>query len=109
MFDIAFEASGSAAALTGALDVVRPGGTVVQVGNSGGAMTLPVNLLVAKEIALRGTFRFHEEFEWAVACLASGAIDPAPLLTEVVPLAQAVRAFDLAGDRTRAMKVQLAL
>jgi hypothetical protein len=30
------------------------------------------------------------------------------LPTEIVPLADAVRAFELAADRTRAMKVQLA-
>jgi hypothetical protein len=36
--------------------------------------------------------------------LAAGAIDVSPLLTEVVPLAEAVRAFDLASDRARAMK-----
>ncbi len=108
-FDTVFEASGSGPALAGALEVVRPGGTIVQVGNGGGEMTLPVNLLVAKEISLRGTFRFHEEFEWAVGFLASGAIDVAPLLTEIVPLAEAVRAFDLAADKSRSMKVQLAL
>ena len=108
-FDTAFEASGSAVALSGALEVVRPGGTIVQVGNSGGEMTLPVNLLMAKEISLRGTFRFNEEFAWAVEYLASGAIDVARLRTEVVPLADAVRAFELAGDKSRAMKVQLAL
>lgn len=68
-----------------------------------------MNTVVAKEITLRGSFRFHEEFHWAVDFLASGAIDVRPLLTEVVPLAEAVRAFDLAADRSRAMKVQLAL
>jgi hypothetical protein len=30
------------------------------------------------------------------------------MLTEVVPAAEALRAFDLASDRRRAMKVQLA-
>jgi L-idonate 5-dehydrogenase len=108
-FETVFEASGSAVALTGAMEITRPGGTIVQLGLSGGEMSLPINMLVAKEITLRGTFRFHAEFEWAVDFLASGAIDVAPLLTEIVPLAEAVRAFDLAGDRTRAMKVQLAL
>ena len=107
-FDVVFEASGSAIALAGALEVTRPGGVIVQVGLGGGDMTLPVNLLVAKEISLRGTFRFHEEFAWAVDFLAAGAIDVSPLLTEIVPLAEAVRAFDLAADRTRAMKVLLA-
>lgn len=108
-FDAAFEASGSGAALAGALEVLRPGGVIVQVGISGTDVSLPLNTLVAKEVSLRGTFRFHEEFEWAVGMLAAGAIDVSPLLTEVVPLEEAVRAFDLAGDRSRAMKVQLAL
>jgi L-idonate 5-dehydrogenase len=108
-FDTVFEASGSAAALAGALEVTRPAGVIVQLGLGGGDMTLPVNLLVSKEISLRGTFRFHEEFIWAVDFLATGKIDASPLLTEIVPLSEAVRAFNLAADRTRAMKVQLAL
>jgi L-idonate 5-dehydrogenase len=107
-FDVAFEASGSQAALAGAFKAVRPGGTIVQLGIAHEEMTLPMNLVVAKEIRIHGTFRFHEEFAWAVRFLASGAIDVAPLLTEVVPLADAVRAFELAADRSRAMKVQLA-
>jgi L-idonate 5-dehydrogenase len=108
-FDVVFEASGSSAALASALQVARPGATIVQVGLAGGEAQLPLNVLVAKEIRLRGTFRFDVEFEWAVGFIASGAIDVSPLLTEIVPLEDAVRAFELAGDRSRAMKVQLAL
>jgi L-idonate 5-dehydrogenase len=107
-FDVVFEASGSERALAGAFGVVRPGGVIVQLGIAHDAMTLPMNLVVAKEIRIHGTFRFHEEFAWAVRFLARGDIDVAPLLTEIVPLAEAVRAFDLAADRSRAMKVQLA-
>jgi L-idonate 5-dehydrogenase len=108
-FDVVFEASGSSVALASALQVARPGSTIVQVGLGGGEAQVPLNVLVAKEIRLRGTFRFDTEFAWAVGFIASGAIDVAPLLTEIVPLDDAVRAFELAGDRTRAMKVQLAL
>jgi L-idonate 5-dehydrogenase len=107
-FDVVFEASGSGAALSTALQVARPGAVIVQVG-LGGDVTLPINVLVAKEIQLRGTFRFDAEFEWAVDFIGSGAIAVAPLLTEIVPLDEAVRAFELAGDRSKAMKVQLAL
>ncbi len=107
-FDVVFEASGSGAALAGALAVARPGATIVQLG-LGGEVPLPVNVLVAKEITLRGTFRFHEEFHWAVEAIGAGRIDVTPLLTEVVPMAEARRAFDLASDRSRAMKVQIAL
>ena len=108
VFDVVFEASGSAAALSAALPAARPGATIVQVGVGAGEASLPLNTVVAKEITLRGTFRFHAEFEQAVRLLESGRVDVAPLLTERVPLSEAVRAFELASDRSRAMKVQLA-
>jgi len=108
-FDVAFEASGAGPALAGALQAVRPGGTIVQVGIGGSDAKVPLNVLVAKEITLRGTFRFHEEFAWAVDLLSRRALDVMPLLTEILPIDEAVRAFELAGDRSRAMKVQLSL
>jgi L-idonate 5-dehydrogenase len=107
-FDVMFEASGNAAALAGGLSAVRPTGIVVQIGIAGGEMTLPMNLVVAKEIELRGTFRFHEEFALAVALIGGGLVDVMPLLTETVPLSEVRAAFELAADRSRAMKVQLA-
>jgi L-idonate 5-dehydrogenase len=107
-FDVVLEASGSGAAMAAALQAARPRATIVQFG-LGGEIPLPVNALVAKEISLRGSFRFHAEFAWAIELIASGAIDVMPLLTEIVPLAEAPRAFELAADRSRAMKVLLAL
>ncbi len=107
-FDVMFEASGNARALAGGFAAVRPGGVIVQIGIAGAEMSLPVNMLVAKEIELRGTFRFHAEFALAVALIGGGLVDVMPLLTATVPLAQANDAFALAADRSKAMKVQLA-
>jgi L-idonate 5-dehydrogenase len=106
-FDVLFEASGNEAALRGALDAVRPGGIVVQLG-LGGDMRLPVNVIVTKELQLRGTFRFDEEFRLAVGLMGEGAVDVRPLLTATLPFERAPEAFELASDRSRAMKVQLA-
>lgn len=106
-FDVVMEASGNDKALAAALDVVRPQGIVVQVG-LGGTATLPINTLVAKEIELRGTFRFHEEFALGVELLGKRLIDVRPLISATFPMAEAKAAFDLASDRSRAMKVQLA-
>jgi L-idonate 5-dehydrogenase len=105
-FDVMFEASGSEAALRGGLDVVRPGGVIVQLG-LGGEMKLPVNTLVAKELELRGTFRFHEEFALAVALISSGLVDVSPLISATLPFTRATEAFELAMDRGQSMKVQL--
>ena len=106
-FDVAFEASGAAPALIAAIEVVRPQGIIVQLG-LGGDMTLTVNAITAKEMELRGTFRFHEEFATALSFMADGLIDVKPLITATAPLEDAVEAFQLASDRTKAMKVQIA-
>jgi L-idonate 5-dehydrogenase len=105
-FDVLFEASGNEAALRSALDALRPGGIIVQLG-LGGDMKLPMNIIVAKELQIRGTFRFDEEFRLAVDLMGSGLIDVKPLLTQSIPYDQAVDAFTLASDRSQAMKVQL--
>jgi L-idonate 5-dehydrogenase len=106
-FDVLFEASGNQQALVSAFDVLRPGAVIVQVG-LGGEMTLPVNTIVAKEFQMRGTFRFDREFELAVKLLSEKLIDVKPLITATLPFAKAVEAFELAGDRSQSMKVQLA-
>lgn len=106
-FDVLFEASGNQAALNGALAAVRAGGVIVQLG-LGGDVTLPINVLVTKELQLRGTFRFDQEFQLAADLMARGLIDVKPLLTDTLPFEQADAAFRLASDRSKAMKVQLA-
>jgi L-idonate 5-dehydrogenase len=105
-FDVLFEASGNEAALRGALDALRPGGVIVQLG-LGGDMKLPINIIVAKELQIRGTFRFDEEFRLAVDLMGKGLVDVKPLLTQTIPFERAVDAFTLASDRSQAMKVQL--
>lgn len=105
-FDVHFEASGSQAALNGALPTIRPGGIVVQLG-LGGDFTLPINALITREIELRGSFRFHAEFAQAVEMMGAGLIDVKPVISRSLPFENAVEAFELANDRNRAMKVQL--
>jgi len=105
-FDIAFECSGNPRALAQAIACVRPRGTIVQVG-VGGAFDVPMNVVVAKELRLAGTFRFHHEFEQAARLIATRAIDVRPLISATRPLAEATAAFALAADRRASMKVQL--
>jgi L-idonate 5-dehydrogenase len=106
VFDVLFEASGNQAALVSALELMRPGAIMVQVG-IGGEMTLPINTIVAKELQLRGTFRFDPEFELAVRLMGDGLLDVKPLISASLPYRSAVEAFELATDRSKSMKVQL--
>ncbi len=105
-FDFMFEASGSERALRTGLDVVAPRGVIVSVG-MGGDIQIPLTQLVAKEIELRGTFRFHPEFAVAVQFINENLVDLRPVISHVVTMRDAAQAFELAGDKTRAMKVQL--
>jgi L-idonate 5-dehydrogenase len=105
-FDVHFEASGNERAIRAGLDVLKPRGVLVQLG-LGGDVSIPQNTVVAKEIEVRGTFRFHEEFGLAVDLINRRAVDMRPLLTGCYGLDDVQMAFELAGDRSRSMKVQL--
>ncbi|MDE0111659.1 MAG: L-idonate 5-dehydrogenase [Albidovulum sp.] len=104
--DVHFECSGAAPALAAGITAIRPGGTVIQLG-LGGDMAVPMQALTAKEIALKGSFRFHQEFVSAIGLMQRRLIDVRPLHTHTFELEEFVAAFETAGDRTRATKVQL--
>ena len=107
-FDAAYEVSGNFNALKTCVAATRRGGVVVQVG------TLPheplpfvVNELMAKELHLRGAFRWRIEFDWAVDYLATRRVDVRPLLSGQYPLQEAVAAFRAAADKNQSTKVQV--
>jgi L-idonate 5-dehydrogenase len=106
-FDVMIEASGNEAALRTGLECLRPRSVLLQLG-LGGDISIPQNMIVSKEIEIRGSFRFHEEFALAVDLINWKRVDLKPLLTEVLPIEDATKAFELALDRSRAMKVQIA-
>ena len=105
-FDVAFECTGVGAVLKQAFPVVRPRGTIVQVGISGGA-DLPVNALVGKEIRLVGSQRFHKEYAVAAALIRERRIDVKPIITQTLPMERIAEAFQIARDRSTQLKVQL--
>ena len=107
-FDVAFEVSGAASALGNCIELVRRGGTIVQVG------TLPVdgihlfaNQIMVKELDIRGSMRFGNVFSKAVQLLESQRLNVQPILTGRFPIAEAAKALQLAFDKTVSMKVQI--
>lgn len=105
-FDVLFECSGAAPALAAGIAAMRPRGVVMQLG-MGGDMSLPMLMLTAKELDLRGSFRFHEEFAIAVQLMQSGQIDVKPLISHTFGIEDAVEAFEVATDRGQSMKTQI--
>jgi L-idonate 5-dehydrogenase len=105
-FDVLFECSGVESALAGAVQAMRPGAVIMQLG-LGGDMTLPVQAMTAKELEMRGCFRWHAEFSTAVQMMRRGRIDVTPLVTHSFPITDAVPAFEMASDRNQAIKTQI--
>lgn len=108
-FDVAFEVSGAPAGLNAAIDAVRPGGVIVQVGSLPGVPSpVSANRIMAKELDLRGAFRFGNVFADAVSCLERGVFDVSPIITAVVPMVDAAEAFRMATERGKHLKVMIA-
>jgi L-idonate 5-dehydrogenase len=109
-FDIALEASGSREALQSLFSCLKRGSRIVQLGMlPPGSTPLPINLLQTRELELVGAFRAHDEFALAVQLLVAGTVDATPVLSGTFALAQAQAAFEQAGDRSRNVKLHLAL
>ena len=108
-FDVAIEASGASVAIGPTLAAVRPRGIMVQLGMfPPGPRPTELSALVAKEIDLRGAFRFDTEFDESIALLAgSAALDP--VITHSFALRDAVAAMDIAADAASSGKVVLRL
>lgn len=105
-FDVMFEASGNKTAILSGIRTLRPCGILVQLG-LGSEAPLPLDLIVAREVEMRGSFRFDTEFGLAAELIGSGRAAVRSLLTHELPLTDAVAAFELAADRRQATKVQL--
>ncbi len=105
-FDVMFECSGAVSALSSGIAALRPGGVIMQLGLSGD-MSLPMMAITAKELQLRGSFRFHTEFAMAIQLMQQGLVDLKPLVTHSIPLERAEEAFHIANDRNLAMKAQI--
>ena len=107
-FDVAFEVSGAASALGNCIELVRRGGTIVQVGTLPvGGIHLFANQIMVKELDIRGSMRFGNVFSRAVRLLESQRLNVQPILTGRFPIAEAAKALQLAFDKTVSMKVQL--
>ena len=105
-----FEASGAPPAVQQAFEVLRRGGTLVQIGVfSAAEIALPVNQLMVREINFVGSFRYGNVFEEGIRLLTSGRVDLRPLVSRVFPLAEAPQALAAACQRDGVVKIQLDL
>jgi threonine dehydrogenase-like Zn-dependent dehydrogenase len=100
--ELVVEATGGEAGLARAIELVAPRGTIVLKTTVAAKLTVDLAPLVVNEVRLVGSR--CGDMRRAVDVLASGAVDPLPLVEARYPLAQADRALAHAARRG-AMKI----
>lgn len=95
-FDLVVEATGSPGGFATALDLTRPRGILVLKSTFHGPVSIDTSRIVVDEISLIGSR--CGRFDRALAMLAEGKVDLAPLIAAEFPLADGVAAMDKAAQ-----------
>lgn len=103
-YDVAIECSGNARAASVALGSLRPGGRYVQVGIFPDAPTIPMNLILYKELTVTSGFA-STPASWAraIALLDANLVTLRPLVTDIVSLTSFAEALS-AAERAHGLK-----
>lgn len=108
-FDVAVECAGSEPALSDCLRAATRGGTIVVVGlGDQDTYAVPVTHLTAKELDLRGVFRYVHTYPAALSAIASGTVDVERMITHRFPFGDLLTGFEYAEHGTDgAVKVMI--
>ena len=108
--DVVFECSGAAPAILGVDKLARPGGAVVLVGMPVEPVPVDIVGLQAKELRIETVFRYANVYDRAIALIASGKVDLKPLISDTLPFADSIAAFDRAVEaRETDVKLQIVM
>jgi (R,R)-butanediol dehydrogenase/meso-butanediol dehydrogenase/diacetyl reductase len=93
--DVVFDAAGVPATLQQAVDVVRPGGSVMMVGVSFEPAPVRPATWVTKRVTVRAAFAYSRaDYEDTIALMQRGTLRVEPVITTVVPVSEADVAFE---------------
>lgn len=101
--DVVLECSGAAPCIKLAVQVVRDGGKIAQIGNAGGDVPFPIIEFATREITLFGSFRYgYGDYATAIKILEQNygrgkdhiLVDFEKLITNRFPFDEAIKAYD---------------
>ena len=106
--DVVLEAVGIPETVKEALDIVRSDGQVTLIGNLTPRVEVGLQDIISREINIRGTYASAGEHRDCISLFTSGKINPAPILSKVLPLSEGPRVFkELLEGRPGLLKVIL--
>ncbi|UCG39232.1 MAG: alcohol dehydrogenase catalytic domain-containing protein [bacterium] len=95
-FDLIYETSGAPSGLATAIGLAAPGARIALLGLPGEAHPVLTTQIVRKELTIKGSMIYTDEFPGVLELLKSGRIDPTPLISGVIGLEEldsAIRNF----------------
>lgn len=93
--DVVIDGSGASQPLEFALAAIRPGGQITKVGWGPQPLGFSLDPMVQKAVRIQGSFSHNYRiWERVIALLASGRLDPLPLVGRVAPLEDWKTCFD---------------
>ncbi len=106
--DVVFEAVGRNETITAGIEAVGKGGTVTLIGNITPQVTIPLQVVVSRQLRLQGSAASAGEYPEAIELVRSGKIQVKPLITAVAPLEEGPRWFErLYAHEPNLMKIVL--
>jgi len=103
--DVVIECSGAPPAFADSIRVARSGATLVIAALYKNKVELRPDRLVEKELTVRGSFAYRDEFPAVIAELERGGLDAEALVSHSFPLERIQEAFATQADAARSLKV----
>lgn len=105
--DCALEGTGNSNALQKCLEVIKPQGNLVFMGNPAGDMVMTQNTywhILRKELKISGTWNssynsINNDWKESLCAMSEGKIDVKPLITHKYPLSECSKAFEMMKDK----------
>ena len=108
LFDVVIESAGHPQAMAQALTLAANHGRIVYVGiDVGSTVPAELGLIQARSLRIQGIVGSAGIWPQAIRFLASGVVDPTPIVTARFPLSQATGALDAASLGSGNIKVHL--
>lgn len=93
--DLVVETAGTEITTRQAIQIAKKGSNIVLVGYSKtGEMTLPMSLVLDKELTFKTVFRYRHIYPMAIEAVASGKVNLKGIVTDIFPLDEVQKAMD---------------
>lgn len=103
--DVVIDCAGAAPALAHALKSIRLGGVMVLVATYGREVPVRLDRVLGKELDVRGSFAYRDEFPDVIVLFASGKVDTEMFISHTFYLEEIDEAFRVQMDASRSLKV----